>query len=362
MVEQISESESHDIEKLKKYVESCKSEKFDEKSIVRRLEQSAVPKDIIQKVMNPDSKSDKKEKNSDEYDRDSDAISHEEMENLESKEMGFVERIKKKISDSKKSKDEEKDNKEENITTLNNTQLSKKLKKLEKELEDMNINAGKRDGKLEVLSGKSDTINEELENASEKIGELRSTVMGRERLFNKLEDDMNQVKYVMNNFKPELLEKKFNQIEAQMIKIMSSIEKDETREERVERQLKTYESVMEQIKDYDSILKKLSDLKGTENKIERIKLDIEKMNSKIEVLYHNIEESIGKINIAHDTALNNQSAIKEMLVSIGKIEQNVEMLTKKEEFNQLQNDVHLLKKSLFMQEFNKPEKKGLFKK
>lgn len=353
MTQEITETKEHDIEKLKKYVENCKSEKFDEKLIIRRLEQSAVPKEIIDKVMNSEEKK--------EYSRDSDSITHEEMEKLKNKETSLIKKFKTNIDKFKspKKNDEKSDN--ELTQNMPDSQISKKIKILEKAIEDLNISDGKKEGKIEILTNTSNKFNDDLENFSEKIGELRSTILSRERLFNKVEDDMNQVKYIVNSYKPELLEKKFLEFESQILKIFSTLEKDEMKEEKLEKQLKLYEEIMSKIKDYESVMNKLKELKKTEESVEKVKFDIERMNSKIEVLYHNIEDSINKINTGYDIAQNNQTNLKDVLVSISKIEQKIELLTKKEEFKNLQNDVHVLKKSLFMQEFNKPGKKGFFK-
>ncbi len=293
-------------------------------------------------------KDDKEEKK--ELDREEDKFSPEEFEALEKKEEGFFSKLFKK---KKKETKEEEETKEEPITVLTPKQLSKELAKLQKGLEDENIATAKIGGKIDILNQKNEEASEHFQTINEKIGELRSTVLGRERMFNKLEDDFTTVKYVVNTFKPDHLDKRFDNLNNELVKISSFLEKLEMKTKLNEDKIIHFIELMKRIKSYENLLNELERMKKTESRMRQLKMDVEKAASKIEVITQNTTESISKINKADQRSESNEEAVKDITKSLGKIEARLEFLVKKEDFDFIKEEMKIIKKAIFEKNFKK---------
>lgn len=206
------------LKKLQAYVQSAKQKGFTDEQITQKLKASHIPDSIIETLFTPQ----KKILDSESYTRDKDVFTQDDFEKLENTESkSFFGHFKKKKSDDD-NEDDDKKNKGLEYTTK---QISKELTILQNQIQDENITNGKQDGKIEVLVQKNEEFEEQLETFGEKVGELRSTVLGRERMFNKLEDDFSNIKYVVNTFKPENLEKRFSQIQSKVLNMILKLKK-----------------------------------------------------------------------------------------------------------------------------------------
>jgi hypothetical protein len=319
---------------IKIYVEEMRKRKFSDAVIIEQLKKKNIPDQIISQIIATQT-------NTAEYDRDKDVITAEESENLEQKEN------KRLLNFKKKNKQEESKKEEEELNTYTVEQISKEIYHLQKEIDDENVQEGKVEGKVDLINEKIKDISIELENFGEKIGELRSTVLGRERMFNKLEEDFNTVKYVVNTFKPETINVRFSNQEAKIIKIDAQTEKNNELLKVNTAKLKEYSEIMSSIKSYKHLIAKLNELQKTQKEIDNSRMEIEKINTKTEAMVENIEESIARINEINTIAQNNQSNIRDIMISLSKIEANLESSVKKEDFEKIKSDVLMIKKAFY---------------
>ncbi len=284
------------------------------------------------------------------FDRDKDIFTPEEFEKLENKENKSVFGT---LFNKNKGKEDDNDkDKEEKIDLLSQREVSKKIKKLQKQVEEDSIFASKLSGKIEMLIQKGDETSERIQAINEKIGELRSTVLGRERVFNKMEEDFNNVKFIVNTFSPKNMEKRFEDINKEMITKDAIIGKVENKLQILEDKLNEYLNTMSRIKSFENVVKELERIKGVEERIKKMSGETDKAASKVEIISQNIRESLKKINESFNTANSNKDTIKELLVSLTKIESKLDFLAKKEELEFLKDDVGTIKKAIFDKSFN----------
>lgn len=118
----------------------------------------------------------------------------------------------------------------------------------------------------------------------------------------------------------------------------------------IEEKIAQYIDLMRSIKSYEHVLKKLEELKHIEKTIETMKSDIDRTGSRMEIIFHNLEESIGKINETSSIAENNQSSVRELMVSLSKIEAQDEFFVKKEDFDLLKSDLQVIKRIVYNQQ------------
>ena len=329
--------------------EKDKDEEPDEKSSNEKKEEKE-SKDEKEDDENTEKKKDSG-KSDDEGEKEEESFSPEEFEKLENKEgNSIIGKIFKKKKDD--NQDEKKDDDNDKLEIMNQKEISKELKHLKKTAEQNSIDITKVSGKIDVFKEKNEEVDEQLQNTVEKIGELRSTVLGRERMFNKLEDDFSSVKYTVNNFKPENLDKRFNEVNSQLLKFDSTLDKINARMDKQEDKINHYLKIMESIDSFDNVIKQLKKLQKAEDHISKLERDVEKAASKIEIMLQNTSESVSKINKTHTKSTNNEEAIKDIMNSIAKIEQKTEFFVKKEDFDNVKDDMKVIKKALFKKDYS----------
>lgn len=176
-------------------------------------------------------------------------------------------------------------------------------------------------------------------------------------MFNKLEEDFSQVKYTVNAFNPENLDKRFEDVNTQTIKLDSTLERVGNRLDRTEKQLQKYDELMSSIKSYENVLDALEHAKKTVEIVRKLKTEVQKQASRMDVMFQNLEESVGTIGKANQLAEGNKAAVKDILADLSRIETRLEGLAKKEDFELLKSDVTVMKKALFEAEFKGKGKK-----
>ena len=286
-----------------------------------------------------------------EVSREDNTFSAEEFKELEkSEKKGFFKKL--FFKDDEKEQTPEKED-EIPVETLTKKQLSIRMNRIQQKLDDEYITESKLEGRVESLNEKVGSLGDQLRATTEKIGELRSTVLGRERMYNKLEDDFGQIKYIVNAFKPGTLDKRFDEMESKVLKHDSNIEKVSHRLDSLKEKISEYLEIMSSIKDYQSVLEQLKKIKEVESDIRKHRLEMEKTASRTEILYHNLDEAVGKVNSTHDMTSANKEQVKDLIISLNKLETKVELLVKKEDFESLKNDVNIIKNHLFNKQFSK---------
>ncbi|MFW6013620.1 MAG: hypothetical protein ACOCQG_00440 [Candidatus Nanoarchaeia archaeon] len=310
--------------------------------------QTNQPKDT--KGETPAVNGDKTSKEEGEVNRDENVFNPEDFKKIEEREQGFFSKL---FNKEKKGTEQEKKEEVDDTIVLTQKQLSKKMSKIDKSIENQNIETSKIGSKIDMLNQQKSETDERIQALNEKIGELRSTVLGRERVFNKMEDEFTNVKYTVNTFKPENLEKRFNNVNAELTKISSAIEKIQSKTDMTDKKLANFSEIMQKIKSYENVINELENMKAVEEKIKKMKLEIEKATSKSEVMIQNLKESVSKINKAYTTSLSNQNAVKDIMKSLTNIEARLEFTVKKEDFDYVKDDVDTIKKTMFETELNK---------
>lgn len=291
-------------------------------------------------------------KSVEEYDREEDVFSPEEFEKLENKESdSLLTRVFKTKKDT--DVDEKPEKQEDSVESLSNKELSRSIQQLTTKTDELGVGLSRLEGKFELVGQKTEGFNDRLKETLEKIGELRSTVLGRERMFNKLEDEFSQVKYVVNAFKPENLDKHFDEVLTKIAKFVSYIEKIEHRQKVTDEKITRYLEIMERIGNYEQLLRKLEELKEEEKRISGLKVDIERMTSKVQIIHENLQDTVRKVNGADSRSQSNLDTIRELLVSTTKIETQQDFFVKKKDIQRLEKDLGVLKKALFSKDFEK---------
>lgn len=289
----------------------------------------------------------------DEYSREDDVLTQEDFDEIEDEEdeKGLVSTIASVFTSDDSESDAGDEDDEGRVDVLQRSELSRRLEKTEDSVEDVEVDMSKLDGRIDVLSEKQENTTQSIDRVREDLGELRSTVLGRERSFNQLQEDFRKIKLIVDNFDQDVLDKKFDTITTKQTKLESELERTQSQLEQTRDQLDEYQEVMKKIKDYDNLLSKLDEIKSKKKEISSMKVDAEKASSKAEVLVHNVQDSLKKMKEAHSVASTNKETIKDITKDVSTLEAKTEGLVKKETFDDLKDDVEVMKEALFNDEF-----------
>ena len=238
--------------------------------------------------------------------------------------------------------------------------ISKMLQEQRDSINQLSIVVEKLGGKfeleLELEEDSKKDINERISDLAEKIGELRSTVLERERFFDKMEVEFESIRDTVHDIKPERIQKQFEEKEKVMLKNQADIEKAKHLAENLNNEIKEYREIMNKIKSFENLIKTLNEIDEKVKLIEKTKQYTEQMTSKVETLFFELNKKLTLLTthsdkIAFLEELTNDF-VKSMDKNAMKIEKNVTKDELEEKFKKINKDMSILKDLMFDKELN----------
>lgn len=153
----------------------------------------------------------------------------------------------------------------------------------------------KIDGKLEMLEDFKKGIDERISQLSENVGELRSTILEKEKFLSKVEKDMEMVLETVSGLQPEKIKKQFLKRDSEIEEIKASIEKHEEMIRELRSEVKEFLNMMERIKSIDNLLKTSEKIETKISKIEEAKAYTEKIAAKVELIFSELSEKLNEL-------------------------------------------------------------------
>ncbi|MCF7860616.1 hypothetical protein K9M79_00090 [Candidatus Woesearchaeota archaeon] len=325
---------------------------------------------------------DKQGKDAEDYDRSRDAFKPGELAELEKAEAEKNKSLMDKLFAKKENTEKNDDNGKEVVIerdVFDGSYLDRATKaeireitnrimeEYKKRTDDIQLMVEKVDGKIAREKEVDEGLNMRISDLVEKIGELRSTIMGRERFFDKMENDFESMKDVIHDLKPERIKKEFEDKEKSILQLDAKIEKATNVLETMSVDLKKYKEIMTKIVSYENLLATLEDLNKKVKKIDETERYMEKIGGRLETSYSDLNKKLGTI-VTHDEKLRGfEEMTKEFTKNIDLLQNKLEKKLNKndiekvypefekkfnEHFGKINDEIAVLKDALFRKEVN----------
>ncbi|MCK5283647.1 MAG: hypothetical protein KAK00_09665 [Nanoarchaeota archaeon] len=278
------------------------------------------------------------------------------LEKKEEKRKGLLHKILVKATQRENEKKADKNPNKESSVDISIHDISVMLRQNKKSIDQLIVTVEKLEGKFELKEDNEKAINERIADINEHVGELRSTIVERERFFDKMEIEFESMKGAVHDIKPEKLEKKFEEKDILIMKNQARIEETNSLLKNLMSELAKYRKMMSRIQSFDNLLKSLKTMDEHIKTMENIKRESQRMTAKMEQMFFEVNQKLSDIG-THDDKISSLEGITNDLVksfdnAIIKIE---DRLTKEESaktINKLNKEIAVLKDALFDKELS----------
>lgn len=251
-------------------------------------------------------------------------ITSEEFEKLEKKEGN-----KKFFDDMKKGEEKSKPKKEEKVSgDASIGSLTLKIEKLE--------------GKLETVDDMRRANDERFSRVSEEIGELRSSILERDRAFDRVEKGFQTVNEIIEELEPRRLRKELDKKTEEIIKNQARIESLGTQLKESAKGVKELRDLLSKIKDVKNIVNLSNDMGAILTKVEKERRTINKTAGKIEAIFSELSKKISEFDSYKDKVDFNAETMHDLMKSLDMLELKLENVLKKEDMSKVDEKIKKL--------------------
>ncbi len=255
--------------------------------------------------------------------------SKEELEKEEEREKGLIKKygVMKEIP--KQEIEEEKTEKE--IGT-------EESKEEVESLTDLVLKTEKLEGKLDIISGYKEELNERLTQLSEEIGEIRSMAMESDRSFSKLETEFEKIKEVIGDVEPLKIKKDFEKKEEEIMEDRVKIEKLENLVKALEKEAENFRKIMEKIKSFDNLVDISRKINEKIDSIEDTKKYADRTSAKIESIFSEVTEKANELQDQKEKIVKLDELTSEITQMLDEISIKMKDFAQIKDFSQFQEE------------------------
>jgi DNA repair exonuclease SbcCD ATPase subunit len=244
----------------------------------------------------------------------------------------------------------------------------KKEEKKEETIPELLLRIEKVDSKLELMNNFRVTTEERMTDMSEKIGELRSSLLSLEKRFTSIETGTESVLEMVKEISPASIKKDIGRKDQEILELRAEIEKHGEMLESLRRQGKEISTILNQIGNIENILRisrtigdKLAALDETRVYVERTSTKIEAIFSELSEKLKDVEAQKEKVKKLNELNVDMAKTLDELSIKVSKLGPSEglsgELIQKVNKLEENLNKVVLAANSL-INELNKTNKRA----
>lgn len=192
---------------------------------------------------------------------------------------------------------------------------------------------------MEALLKAREAMNERIVNLSERIGELRSSLVEHERVTSKLEIEAKKTIELVQKIKPEEIMKEITKFDAKIEALKARISSYEALIDRVVEEMKEMRRTFVQFRSLDAIAKMSEELKKDLEKGRKIEAEMSKHSSKVESMFVDIQKRYKEFAEISKSMEELKERFRLLLREFDKLRVDVAFAAKKEDFEKLEKKV-----------------------
>ncbi|MEM5883100.1 MAG: hypothetical protein QXQ77_02570 [Candidatus Aenigmatarchaeota archaeon] len=206
-------------------------------------------------------------------------------------------------------------------------------------LPELLLRVEKIEGKIEILTDFKKSIDERVEMISEGLGELRSTLLEKEKLLTKMEKDVQIVLDSVSELDLDKIKRMVSKRDVEIEEIKANLEKLDAMIKDVQKQLKDFFDAMEKIKNIERLILASEKLDKKIDKIEEAKIYITKTASKVESIFTELSEKASLIEKQKNDIEKIKDLSMEIVRTLDELSLKLTKFVRKEELEELKSEV-----------------------
>jgi chromosome segregation ATPase len=194
---------------------------------------------------------------------------------------------------------------------------------------------------MEALLKAREAMSEQISNLSERIGELRSSLVEHERESSKLEAEIKKTIELVQKVKPEEILKEITKFDAKIEALKARISSYDALIDRVVEEMKEMRRTFVQFRSLDAIAKMSEDLKKDLEKGRKIEAEMSKHASKVESMFAEIQKRYKEFYEVLKSMEELRERFRLLLREFDKLRIEFASTAKKEDFENLEKKLTL---------------------
>lgn len=195
---------------------------------------------------------------------------------------------------------------------------------------DLSIRLERLGGRLEMLEDGRKATELRLSDFSEKIGELRSSLVERDRTLNEVSARFEKLLDATQDLEPQNISRSLQKNEQKLEQANAQIESNSEKVSHLMERMNDMHDAMEQISGMKDLVSVAEELNKKIQVVDSVKRDIERTAGKFETRLYDLTDTLNHSKAALDRVDANGEAIRELLRSVDELSLKTESLAKKD--------------------------------
>lgn len=211
---------------------------------------------------------------------------------------------------------------------------------------EMGMKLERLSSRIELLEEARKNTEERIADTAEKIGELRSSLMDRDRSFNDATARFERMSDLIEGIEPEKIRKEISRKDQEVEQLRAQVESGNERQSAVMKRLKDISDELESFRSLKDMVSVAEDLDKKRKIMEDLKRDVERNVGKFETRLYELNDtisllrkSIGMIEADHETLTELMRTIDKLSMRLEKYETAPELSQKEKELDNRVSDM-----------------------
>jgi chromosome segregation ATPase len=216
----------------------------------------------------------------------------------------------------------------------------------EKREDEIFVSVEKIQAKLETLEGLRQATEEKISRISEEIGELRSSILEKDKTFNQVESGFEKVREIFQELQPKKIRADLDRKEDAIEKVNAKVESFDTKIADMKKKMDDVVAIMEKIKDLKNVVAVSETISKKMAKIEDERKEMTKLAAKVESMFSEITEKMTEFHNYRGKIEFSAESMHDMMKSLDMLEVKVENSLSKDDAKKIDDRIEQLETDL----------------
>jgi hypothetical protein len=197
----------------------------------------------------------------------------------------------------------------------------------------------KLEGRVEAMADFRKAIEERLSGLNQEIGELRSSIMERDRAVRDVQAGFSRIEEMAEGMEPEKIASQLARKDETIERNQAAIEGLSLKAKQLRADVKANSDILENIKDIKNVIRVVRTLKQKVGKVEDDRRFTSRTAGKIETMFSDLGDKLGEFQSYKEKIAFNEETMHEIMKTVDTFEARLEGTVKKDDLGKLKDSV-----------------------
>lgn len=197
----------------------------------------------------------------------------------------------------------------------------------------------KLEGRIESLEAIRHAFDERFSRLSEEIGELRSSLLEKDKAFDRIDAGFRKVEDIVEEIQPSELRKELDRKSEGIVKNRAKIEALGMHIKEMSKSIKDFRDLLAKIKDVQNLVNISNEMTKTFTKVVEERRNVNKIAGKIETIFSELSKKVSEFDSYKDKVDFNAETMHDLMKSLDMLEVKLEDVLKREDMDKINDSM-----------------------